>query len=91
MPKMSSALLFCLISLACLTGAQVSQPLVDENQLETQNNETSAPPEWSDKMDFRQSVVEPMGSMVIYIFLFVCLFVYPYLQSLTIDNETLHV
>ena len=88
---MSSALLVSLISLACLTGAQVSQPLVDENQLETQNNETSAPPEWSDKMDFRQSVVEPMGSMVIYIFLFVCLFVYPYLQSLTIDNETLHV
>ena len=65
MPKMSNALLFSLISLACLTGAQVSQPLVGENQLEIQNNEET-PPEWSDKMNFQQSVVEPMGSMVIY-------------------------
>ena len=45
-----------------LTGAKDSQRLVDA-QLGIQDHE--GPPEWDEKMDFRQSVVEPMGSQVI--------------------------
>ena len=44
-----------------LTGAQVSQQLVDEH-VGIEDHE--GPPEWSEKMEFRQSYVEPMGSMV---------------------------
>ena len=59
MKMRSAALLFCLWM--SLTSAWPSQQLVGIQ-------ETPKAPEWSDKMDLRESVVEPLGTQVIFVF-----------------------